>query len=142
MRREARDRDHARLRFPCQIRQSRAGQFVKRARHDGERPFKVLPPQVGETATIGKARGMHDGVDAAERFACGADKLDCRSGNRQIAAAPDDLRAGTLTLGGNRFQSRQPRIVRALSMQHQALVRTCKPARHRSADPGPATGDD
>jgi hypothetical protein len=115
---------------------------VKRACHDGERPFEVLPRQIGKTPTIGKARGVHDGVDATERFARGADKLECRSGNRQIAAPPDDLCAGTLALGGNLFQSRQPRIVSALSMQHQALVRTCKPARHRSADPGPATGDD
>jgi hypothetical protein len=85
---------------------------------------------------------MHDGVDAPERFARGVDKLDCRSGDRQIAAPPGDVSAGTLALGGNRFQSRQPRGIGTLTVQHQALIRTCEPARHRSADPGPAAGDD
>jgi hypothetical protein len=85
---------------------------------------------------------MYNGVDATERFARGADELQCRSSNRKIAAPPGHISAGTFTLGGNRFQSRQPGTVSALSMQHQALVRTCKSARHRSADPGPAAGDD
>ena len=50
--------------------------------------------------------------------------------------------AGALAFRRDRFQPRQPCLVRALPVQHQALIRSGKPARHRRSDPGAAAGDD
>ncbi|MDB5640381.1 MAG: hypothetical protein JWP51_5289, partial [Bradyrhizobium sp.] len=60
----------------------------------------------------------------------------------QVASGPSDLGAGTLTVHGDRLQSRQPCRVGPLSMQHQTLVPGCQPTGDRSSDPGPASGDD
>jgi hypothetical protein len=85
---------------------------------------------------------MDDRIDAAERRARCANQLGCRPGNGQIAAAARDIGAGTPTLLGDRLQSRKPCCVGTLSMQHQALIATRQPARDRSSNPDPASGDD
>src|SRR5437879_5864834 len=85
---------------------------------------------------------MDDHVDAPERRARSANKLGCRAGICQVASAPRDVGAGPLTVHDDRFQSLEPCCVGSLPMQHQALIPGCQPARDRSSDPGPATGDE
>ena len=60
----------------------------------------------------------------------------------EIAGTPLDAGAGAPALRSDRFQSLKPRRIRALSVQHQALVAGRQPARDRGADPGRASGDD
>jgi len=85
---------------------------------------------------------MNDGVDRAERSARCANKFGCRPGAGKVAGTPLDTGAGTLTLRAHRFQSLKSRSVRALPVQHQALIPGCQPARDRGADPGSTPGDD
>jgi hypothetical protein len=85
---------------------------------------------------------MDDRIDAPERSARGANKFGGRPGICQVASAPRDLGAGTLTIHGDCFQSLEPCRVGPLSMQHQALTPGCQPARDRGSDAGPASGDD
>jgi hypothetical protein len=114
---------------------------MKRCGHDGEGPFERRARQLHEIATIRKPRGMDDRIDASERGTRRGNKLGCRPGICQVSRAPRYIGAGTLTVRGDRFQSREPRRVGPLSMQHQALIPPCQPARDRSSDPGPASGD-
>jgi hypothetical protein len=85
---------------------------------------------------------MDDRIDAPERVARRANKLGRGPGIGEIAGAAHDIGAGTPTVRGDRVQSLKPRRVGPLSMQHQALIPRCQPARDRSSDPGPASGDD
>ncbi len=60
----------------------------------------------------------------------------------EIAGAPGDIGAGTLTVRDDRLQSLEPSRVGALPMQHQALIRRGQTARDRGSDSGSASGDD
>jgi hypothetical protein len=134
---ETADGDDASLRSTRQIRQRRSRQFVKRCGHDSERPFEPRARQLHEITSIRKPLAMDDRIDAPERGARRANKLGCRPGICQVASAPRHIGAGTLTVHGDHIQSLEPCNVGPLSMQHQALVPGCQPARDRSPDPGP-----
>jgi hypothetical protein len=97
---------------------------------------------LSKTAPIGKTRGVHDGVDRAERGARRANQFRCRSGACEVAATPFNAGAGTLTLRADRLQSLKSRRIRALAVQHQALIARRQPARDRSADSSAASRDD
>ena len=139
---ETGDGDDAAVRPARQVRQRRRRQFEKRGRHDGEGALEVFARQLGETAPVGKPRGMDDRIDVAELLARRGNEPRCRPGIGQIAAAPRDLGAGALALRGDRFQPLDPCGVGALPMQHQAGIGARQPARDRRPDPDPAAGDD
>ena len=52
------------------------------------------------------------------------------------------LGPGLLTFGGDVLQTRNPRGVASLAVQHQACVELGQTARHRGADSGPCSRND
>jgi hypothetical protein len=115
---------------------------MKGRSHHRERPLQIRSRQLGKTAPIGKTRGVHDGIDRPEGGARRANEFRCRSRACEVAGTPFNAGAGTLTLCADRLQSLKSCRVRALSMQHQALIARREPARDRGADPGAASSDD
>jgi hypothetical protein len=107
-----------------------------------ERPLQPGSGQARESAFIGKARGMHDGVDGSERSARGMDEFGRGAFLCQVAGAPLNPGAGPLALSGHRFQAIKPGSISALSVQHQALIIRRQPPRDRRADPGSTSGND
>ncbi len=147
MRDKTADGDDASVRSARQIRHGRADQFVKRGGHHCERPLQLRARQIDKTASIRKARGMYDDIDRSERGARGANEFGCGARQSEVTVAGLDMGAASPTLRRNGVQPLEAGRVGPLSMQHQALVpgrqaARRQPARHRCANPGPASSND
>ena len=110
--------------------------------HHGKGALQRRARQAGEFAAVGKARGVHDGIDRPECSARSFDQRRTRADPGEIAGRDCDLRALAAAFLRNRIQPREPASFGALAMQHQPLIGAGEPARNRGTDAGAASRDD